>query len=81
MYFQMRMVLLAGALALSACDSKDWESAGQQDGYAATVNTTCNFRSTMVHGKFDNADYAKGYSLGAQAGAAAVASQGCARLK
>ena len=69
------------ALLLSACDSKDWQAAGYQDGYAATVNTTCKFRSTAVHGKFDDAEYAKGYSLGSQAGAAAVAQQGCERLK
>ena len=77
----MRVIGLLAVLALVGCESKDWESAGQRDGYAATVNTTCKFRETMVHGKFDNADYAKGYSHGAQDGAAAVASQGCDRLK
>ncbi|VTY35595.1 Uncharacterised protein [Xylophilus ampelinus] len=76
-----RLILLTTLLALCACDSKDWESAGHQDGYAATVNTTCKFRATMVHGKFENAEYAKGYSRGAQEGAAAVARQGCERLK
>lgn len=65
----------------AACDSKDWQAAGYQDGYAATVNTTCKFRASLVHGKFDDAGYAKGYSLGSQAGAAAVAQQGCERLK
>ena len=66
---------------VAACDSKDWQAAGYQDGYAATINTTCKFRASLVHGKFDDADYAKGYSLGSQAGAAAVAQQGCERLK
>lgn len=65
----------------AACDSKDWEAAGYQDGYAATINTACGFRATMVHGKFDDADYAKGYSRGAQAGALAMAQQGCDKLK
>lgn len=69
------------SLLLWGCDSKDWEAAGYQDGYAATVNTACKFRTTLVHGKFDDAKYAKGYSLGAQAGAAAVAQQGCDKLK
>ena len=72
----MRLLLVSGvsaiALIVGGCDSKDWEAAGYQDGYAATINTACNFRSTLVHGKFDNAQYAKGYSRGAQAGAAAV---------
>lgn len=74
-------VLLVVSPILSACDSKDWESAGRQDGYAATVNTTCGFRPGTIHGKFDNAEYARGYSLGAQEGAQAVAQQGCDRLK
>ncbi len=74
-------LMICMALLLAACDSKDWQAAGYQDGYAATVDTTCKFRSSMVHGKFDNAEYAKGYSLGSQAGAAAVAQQGCERLK
>lgn len=63
------------------CDSKDWESAGYQDGYAATINTTCKFRSSLVHGKWDNAAYAKGYSQGANAGSLAVAKQGCDKLR
>jgi len=66
---------------LAACDSQDWDAAGLKDGYAATINTTCKFRETHIHGKFDNAKYAAGYSRGAQAGAAAVAQQGCSKLK
>lgn len=69
------------AALIAACDTKDWESSGYQDGYAATVNTTCKFRTTLIHGKFDDADYAKGYSRGAQDGSSAVAQQGCERLK
>jgi hypothetical protein len=79
---RLNCLLLAGLLPLAAaCDSKDWEAAGYQDGYAATINTACGFRATMVHGKFDAADYAKGYSQGAQAGAIAMAQQGCEKLK
>lgn len=68
-------------LMLTACDSKDWEAAGYQDGYAATINTVCKFRTTLVHGNYDNAAYAKGYSKGANAGALAVAQQGCDKLR
>lgn len=66
---------------LVGCDTKDWEAAGYQDGYAATINTTCKFRGSLVHGKWDNAAYSKGYSLGANAGASAVAAQGCDRFR
>lgn len=66
---------------LVSCDSKDWEAAGYQDGYAATINTACKFRESLVHGKFDDAAYAKGYSRGARSGATAIATQGCERLR
>jgi hypothetical protein len=66
---------------LVGCDTKDWEAAGYQDGYAATINTTCKFRTSLVHGKWDNVAYSKGYSLGANAGSAAVAAQGCDRFR
>jgi hypothetical protein len=79
---RLNCLLLAGLLPLAAaCDSKDWEAAGYQDGYAATINTACGFRASMIHGKFDDADYAKGYSRGSQAGASAMAQQGCEKLK
>ena len=80
----MRLQLRIGVFLLvliGGCESKDWEAAGYQDGYAATINTTCNFRASMIHGKFDNAEYAKGYSRGAQAGSITVARQGCESLK
>jgi hypothetical protein len=75
------MAVLIAAVPLGACDSTDWRDTGYRDGYAATINTACNFRSTMIEGKFDNAEYARGYSLGANAGATAVAEQGCDKLK
>jgi hypothetical protein len=80
---KLQSLLLVSSIAsvLSACDNKGAESNGYQDGYAATVNTTCNFRATMIDGNFDNGAYSKGYSKGAQAGALAVAQQGCDRLK
>jgi hypothetical protein len=69
-------LLLLTTLLLS-CDSKDWESAGYQDGYAATVNTVCGFRATLVHGKYDNPKYAKGYAQGANAATVDVQRKGC----
>jgi hypothetical protein len=76
-----KSALLIMVVLVAGCDTKDWESAGYQDGYAATINTTCQFRATMISGKWDNASYAKGYSQGANAGAAAVASRGCDSLR
>ena len=75
------MVAISALLQLAACDAKDKEAAGYQDGYAATVNTTCNFRATLVGGDWDNAAYAKGYSKGSNAGALAVAQRGCDSLR
>lgn len=66
---------------LAACDSKDWQAAGYKDGYAATINTACKFRESLIHGKFDDAAYARGYSKGANAGALAIAQQGCEKLR
>lgn len=80
----MKPLLYLGAcliFVLTACDSKDWEAAGYGDGYAATINTTCNFRASLIYGKFDNKEYAKGYARGAQAGSLAVAQQGCKRFE
>lgn len=75
------ILLLAAAILLNGCDSKDWEAAGYGDGYAATVNTTCGFRATLVHGKYDNPQYAKGYARGANAAAMDVQRRGCNSLK
>lgn len=78
MQAMMRYFIVGATLFLVACDDvKDWESAGYQDGYAATFNTACNIRSTMIHGKWDNAKYSRGYSRGASAASAEVARGGC----
>jgi hypothetical protein len=74
-------VFVAAILLLAGCDSKDWEAAGYQDGYAATINTTCQFRTSLIHGKWDDEKYARGYARGSGAGAAAVARDGCEKLK
>ena len=74
-------VFVAAILLLAGCDSKDWEAAGYQDGYAATINTTCQFRTSLIHGKWDDEKYARGYARGSGTGAAAVARDGCEKLK
>lgn len=73
----MRIIIFAVlAAALSGC----WESAearfdsGYGDGYAAGYNTTCEIRSTMVEGAWDDEDYSRGYSVGYSAGSAACLS-------
>jgi hypothetical protein len=71
------LVLSSLLLLLAGCESKDWEAAGFQDGRAATINTTCKIRGTLIGGDWDNAAYARGYSQGANAGAALIAEQGC----
>lgn len=63
------------------CERKDWEAAGFQDGYAAMINKACQFRVTMIHGKWDNSDYSRGYARGSSDGAATVAREGCDKLK
>lgn len=68
-------------LGLAGCDNKDWEAAGYQDGYASTINTTCQFRSSLIHGKWDNEKYARRYARGSSAGSTAVARDGCERLR
>jgi hypothetical protein len=71
--------LYSSALLLffAGCESKDWEAAGFQDGRAATINTTCKIRGMLIGGDWDNAAYARGYSQGANAGAALIAEKGC----
>ena len=62
-------------------ESQDWESSGYQDGYAATLNTVCRFRSTLIYGKYEDSDYTRGYSYGANAASLDVSTKGCERLK
>jgi hypothetical protein len=68
-------------MALAGCDSKDWESAGYQDGYAATINTACRIRATRINGDFDKASYAKGYSRGANAAALEIGRLECDAIR
>ena len=62
--------LLLPFLSLVGCNAEaDWDR-GHKDGYAAGLNTTCQYRSTMVHGDWDNRNYKDGYDVGYQSGAA-----------
>jgi hypothetical protein len=67
--------------SMVACDSKDWEAAGHQDGYASTINTACRIRGTAINGVFDNVTYARGYSRGANAAALEIGSLGCDAIR
>ena len=52
-------------ISVAGCsDSEERYDAGYNDGYAVGYNTACKIRATLVEGAFDNADYARGYSLG-----------------
>ena len=75
------ILLMVLGLMLAGCDNKDWEQTGYGDGYAATVNTTCGFRSTLVYGRYDNPKYAKGYARGANAATVDVQRRGCGAFK
>lgn len=51
-------------LALAACGDNLGRDEGYEDGYAVGYNTACEIRTTMIHGAFDNTEYAKGYAAG-----------------
>ena len=48
---------------------------GYDDGYAVGYNSTCNIRSTMVSGDWDNKHYSKGYADGTIDGSRACLNQ------
>lgn len=79
--YRARWLMAILCLHLTGCDRKDWEASGYQDGYAATINTACQFRTSLIHGKWDNEKYARDYARGSGAGAAAVSRDGCEKLK
>ena len=66
-------IISVSIFLLCACEEgKDWEKVGYQDGYAATFNTGCSIRASIIHGKWDIHEYSKGYSKGAIAAAADI---------
>lgn len=48
---------------------------GYDDGYAVGYNSTCNIRSTMVAGDWDNKHYSEGYADGSIDGSRACLNQ------
>ena len=66
-------VLIAAFAALSACgENADARyDAGYGDGYAVGYNTTCQIRSTLIEGDWDDKNYSRGYADGEIDGAAA----------
>ena len=45
-------------------NSEERFDTGYNDGYAAGYNTTCNIRSTLIEGDWENEDYTEGYEYG-----------------
>ena len=66
----MRVVALAvPALILSSCTDPDERyDVGYDDGYAVGYNSTCEIRTTLIEGDFDNSHYQRGYDDGYRAG-------------
>ena len=70
----MTMRVFVGALlvlAFAGCgpNADARYDAGYSDGYAAGYNTTCQIRSTLVEGDWDDKNYASGYRDGYASGA------------
>lgn len=71
--FGRRLRVAATVLTLLAgCSEEEGTSydAGYDDGYATGYNTFCRIRMTVIWGKFDYPEYAKGYADGEVAGIA-----------
>lgn len=62
------VILLAAGCGESSESARD---RGYSDGYAAGYNTTCQIRSTLIAGDWDNKAYSEGYQQGYSAGALA----------
>lgn len=72
----MRYAVLPIAVLLAGCEPADQAiDRGYDDGYAAGYNTTCEIRSTLIAGDWDNSDYSSGYRDGYAAGASACLSE------
>lgn len=59
------------AFVLTACDKKSklGYDEGRSDGYAVGYNTTCQIRTTLIAGEWDNEEYSRGYRDGYAVGA------------
>jgi hypothetical protein len=62
---------LAVAAVQGCTDPEERYEAGYGDGYAVGYNETCEIRTTLIEGDFDNQSYSDGYEQGYFAGAEA----------
>lgn len=62
------LLCIAVIAGCSESDGDDRYGVGYRDGYAAGFNTTCQIRTTLVEGAWDDADYSRGYADGQVAG-------------
>ena len=63
-------------ILISCSESSDSAyNRGYDDGYAVGYNSTCNIRSTMVSGDWDNKHYSEGYADGTIDGSRACLNQ------
>lgn len=70
----LKLLIASAAISLVAGCGESADSAGDRgysDGYAAGYNTTCQIRSTLIAGDWDNKAYSEGYQQGYSAGAIA----------
>ena len=65
-----KALLLICAVFLCACKEELGFEEGYDDGYAVGYNTTCEIRTTAVHGAWDNKAYKSGFDDGYSDGAA-----------
>ena len=65
-------ILMVVSFSIISCaDPKELYDAGYGDGFAVGYNTTCEIRTTLVEGHWENKDYARGYRIGNEAGSLA----------
>ena len=63
------IIILSIALLLQGCKGRNMYDLGWDDGHASGYNTTCEIRSTIIEGAWDNIAYSMGYSEGYATGA------------
>ena len=57
-------------IVLTSCgpSAEESYSSGRSDGQAVGYNTACKIRATMIAGRWDDKEYARGYADGVTAG-------------
>ena len=71
--------LLLVLLIVAGCREEEGTNydAGHSDGYAVGYNTFCKIRATVIWGKFDYPEYARGYADGEVEGIADAKTLNC----